>query len=223
MRKTVFSAKAIYSLYVIASALLSAISIILTEIIIQHYSTKPLIIILFGNLLASIIMLLISLITRKKRYPILASWKRQDWVAIIVTSLSTYGLAYLLSFDAVRQIGSSKTALLLLLETPFIVTLGIIFLQERLSFRQWIAFALALVGVVLITFDSSAFNLTLGWGEIEAILSGLSFAIGIVVIKPVLQKVDQFWLTSLLLFLGTVSLGILSSSTKLIIHFMIFF
>ncbi|MTJ55944.1 DMT family transporter [Anabaena sp. UHCC 0253] len=201
-----FPSKIIYGLYVITSGLLSAISVVLTEIIIQNYKTEPLFITVLANTLGGIILLLV---VRKKRYRFSASWQVRDAIAIVTTA-TAYGLAYLLSVDAIRQIGSSKTALLGLLETPFIVALAIIFLRERLFPRQLIAGMFTLTGVFLIVFDPLALQITLGWGEIKAILSSLSFAIGIVVIKPVLHKLNNLWVTALLLLLGSVPLAIIT-------------
>ena len=193
-----------YGLLVIVSGLMAAISLVLTEITIHQYQTAPLLIAILGNALGGVILLLAD---RWKRPIMKYSWSRRDLGRLAIAALFTYSLSYLFGFDAVRRIGAGRTALLALLETPFVVASAVLFLNERLSSRHWLAGLMALGGSLLIAFDPEALRFQLGWGEIEAILSPMAFAIGIIVIKPVLEEVDARWATGIFLLVGAALLS----------------
>jgi drug/metabolite transporter (DMT)-like permease len=195
-----------YDLYVVGSGLLSAVSLVLAEIIIQRYATAPLLIAVLSNALGGSILLLAS---QRNRSSIQIPWRRRDLTAVTVSALCAFGLSYLLGFDAVRRIGAGKTALLAELETPFVLVLAGVFLRERLSVREGMAGMLALIGAGLITCNPQSFGWTLSRGEVAAVLSPLTFAVGIIVIKPVLDKADECRVTGLLLLLGSALLALL--------------
>ncbi len=192
-----------YSFYVLGSALMAAISLVLTEIVLQYYQVASLLVIVLGNLVGGGVLLSVS---TKNQTNIHLPWQRRDWAAVVAAALCIYTLAHLLSFNAIDRIGSAKTALLLQLETPFVVILAIILLGEQVSARHWIAGALALGGAFLINFDLRALQLTFSRGEIQAMLAPIGSATGIIILKSVLDRTDAYRVTGLALVLGAVFL-----------------
>jgi O-acetylserine/cysteine efflux transporter len=188
-----------YSVYVLVSALIAAGALVLTEIAIQFYGVAPLLVIVLGNLVGGGVLLLASAGNRANLHP---TRPGRDLAAVIAAALCIYTLAYLLSFNAIGRIGAGKTALLGQLETPFVVVLAIIFLGEQASAWRWLAGVLALTGALLINFDLQAWQLTLGWGEIQATLAPIGTATGIIILKPVLDRANAYRVTGLALVLG---------------------
>ncbi len=176
---------------------------VLTEIVLQYYEVAPLLVIVLGNLVGGGVLLSAS---TRNRAIIHLPWQGRDWAAVVAAALCIYTLAHLLSFNAIDRIGSGKTALLLQLETPFVVILAIFLLKEQVSARHWIAGVLALSGALLINFDLRALQLTFSWGEIQAMLAPIGSATGIIILKSVLDRADAYRVTGLALLLGAVFL-----------------
>jgi drug/metabolite transporter (DMT)-like permease len=189
-----------YSLYVLGAALLTACVLVLSEIAIQFYHISPFLVVVLANFSGGVVMLLASTRTRRRWR---GNWRQRDWGLLLIAAMLIYIAGFLLSFNAVGLIGAGKAALLGQLETPFVVILAIIFLGERLSLRRWLAGGLALSGSILINFDWQALELSLGWGEVLAFLAPLSFASGIILLKPLLDKAEAGWLTGLALLFGS--------------------
>lgn len=190
-------------LYALSSAVLAAMSLILTEISIGYFQVDPLLVIVLGNLVGGGILLAMSTNNlaglRLFRQP-----RRLATVAL--GGLCIYALSYLMMFNAIALIGAGKAALLGQLETAFVVIFAIIFLGEVLTKRRWLAGLLAFAGTILINFDLQALAFSLGWGEILATLSPLTVAVGIIVLKPVLDVADARQVTGLALLLGALYL-----------------
>lgn len=186
-------------IYPIGSAILAAFSLVFTEISVSYFDVDPLLVIVLGNLIGGGILLLMSADNpagfRKLRQP-------RTVATVALGALWIYVASYLLFFNAIAMIGAGKAALFGQLETVFVVVFAIIFLDEVLTRRRWIAGLLALLGMILINLDLKSLQFTLGWGEILATLSPICVAAGIIVLKPVLDYADARQVTGLALILG---------------------
>ena len=190
--------------YVLGSALLSAIGFVITEIGLSGYKLSPPTIAIFSNVIGGLFLLVYY--RKDSQLTILRS--RAILAPLIIAAISTYGLAPLYSFVAVQQIGAGQAALLSLLETPFIILLGLIFLRERLSRWGWGAAGLALLGTFVITFDPAALRLSWTQGEFYALLSSFLYALGIVASRQVFRQLNAGWTSGFLLILGTIVLAL---------------
>lgn len=188
-----------YSFYVLLSGFTAAISFVTTEIAIRSYQVDPLLVIVLGNFVGGGTLLIAS---TKSAATLRVVRKPRNLLGVMIVALCIYTFAYLLSFNAIGQIGSGKAALLGQLETVFVVILAIFFLGEEFTPRRWLAGILALGGMFFINFDLQALQLTLGWGEIAAMLAPLCIATGIIIAKPILDRVDARWVTGLALVMG---------------------
>ena len=96
-------------------------------------------------------------------------------------------------YDAVSKIGASKEALLSgPIETIVILFLARIFLKEKLNNIQFLGISIAIIGFFMVVLsDSSSYKnfdfviynfgiFKLSLGDTEAILSGISFALGVI-------------------------------------------
>lgn len=192
-----------HTLFPLASAILAAVSLILTEIAIRFYRIDPLLVIVLGNLSGGLVLLLMSARSSPNRG---LEWQRRNLATIVVGALCIYALAYLMAFNAIALIGAGKVALLGQLETLFVIIFAIIFLGEVLTVRRGIAGLAALAGTILINFDLQTLRFTLGWGEVLATLAPVSIATGIIILKSVLDKADALRVTGLALVVGAVFL-----------------
>lgn len=124
---------------------------------------------------------------------------------------SLVGVGVLLWFDAVSRIGASKEAILGggSSEVLFVVLLSAIFLGERLRQIEAIGSVLILGGVFLVLVNAEELTLSIGFGEVEAILSSLILGGSVVYTTHLLRDYDLTRLSGLeLLFSGIVVLAV---------------
>jgi drug/metabolite transporter (DMT)-like permease len=80
------------------------------------------------------------------------SFKAPHWIALLIIGWGGSALATLL-FTAAFAAGNPTVAILLQKTQPlFAISLAHVLLQERLGWRYWLSFAVAMVGVYLISF-----------------------------------------------------------------------
>jgi len=96
----------------------------------------------------------------------------------------------LLWFDSVGRIGASKEAILGggSSEVLFIVILSALFLSERLNKWEAIGSVMIVVGVFVVLANTETMSLTIGFGEIEAIMSSLILGISVVLTTHLLRS-----------------------------------
>jgi drug/metabolite transporter (DMT)-like permease len=192
-----------YTLYVLISAFSGAAGVVLTEVLLRGYSVPVLHITIVANIAGGVFLLLSA---SAQHSPIWQRWLLRDWLRLFVASLATFAVGFLLLYKAVDLIGSSKTTLFGRLEVIFIVALAVVFLGEKWSPRHWVAGALALTGAALINFDPSAYELRVGRGELLSLGSVLSFSVGIILLKSLVDRLDGIIVTGFGLLFGAVLL-----------------
>jgi drug/metabolite transporter (DMT)-like permease len=188
-----------YVLYVLISALAGAAGLILTEILLRAYAISVLSITIQANLVGGLFLLLSSVAQGSRRW---RGWPVTDWLRLLVASAATFAAGFLLLYGAVDLIGSSKTSLLGRLEVIFIVALAVIFLGERWTRKHWLAGGLALFGAALVNFDAEAFDLQFGLGELMSLGSVVTFSVGIILLKSLVDRQDGQLVTGFGLLLG---------------------
>ena len=67
------------------------------------------------------------------------------WIALISAAVQ-----YSLTFNGLRGVDASTAVLVIQLEVPYLVILGVIFLRETAGLRKWIGIAISIVGVAFI-------------------------------------------------------------------------
>jgi len=68
------------------------------------------------------------------------------WSALLGLSILSTVLAYILYFAILRRAGAANLLLVTLLIPPFAVSLGVVFLGERMGVEAWIGFIVIAVG-----------------------------------------------------------------------------
>lgn len=188
-----------YTLYVLLSALAGAAGLIGTEVAVRAIQIPVVHIAVLSNLVAGGLLLAWAAITGAGPW---TGWGRADWFRLAFGALAIFAAGFLLLYEAIDLIGTSKAALLGRLETIFIVLLAVLFLREAWTPRHLLGGLTALAGAVLVNFDPGAWSLDLGWGEILSLCSALSFATGIILLKSVLNRHSGLLVTGYGLVLG---------------------
>jgi len=111
------------------------------------------------------------------------------------------GLSFILQFRAQEITTASKTALFINSSPVFVVIMTGLFLRERISPRQLVATAVALIGVVITSTrldfsDLSAINV----GDVLAVAVGLGWAVFVIYSRKVVKKYSAYELSHALYF-----------------------
>lgn len=178
--------------------------LILTEIALRFYVVPPARIAVVANTAGGLFLLACAFARGPCGW---RGWPAADWLRLLAAALATYALGFILLYEAVDLIGSSKATLLGRLEVLFVVGLAVLFLGERWSRRHWLASVLALGGAVLVNFDPEAWRLQFGAGEVLTLLAAFVYAVGIVILKSLVDRQDGQLVTGFGLLLGAAMLA----------------
>mgnify|MGYP001161340035 FL=1 len=188
-----------YTLFVLISAFAGAAGMILTEILLRFYAVPALGIAIPANFVGGLFLLLSAAAQGTGRW---RGWPTSDWLRLLAASTATFALGFLLLYEAVDLIGSSKATLLGRLEVIFVVGLAVLLLGETWTRRHWLASGVALTGAIFVNFDPDAFDLQFGRGESLTLLAVFTYAIGIVLLKTLVDRQDGLLVTGFGLLLG---------------------
>jgi len=109
-------------------------------------------------------------------------------IAIVAAAIQ-----YSLTFNGLRGLDASVAALVVQLEVPFLVLIGVVALKEQPSLRKWIGIALAFGGVGLIAGEP---RLEGAWIPLLMVVAGaFSWAVGQALVRT-LQGIDGLTVTA---------------------------
>lgn len=135
-----------------------------------------------------------------------------DYLLLLFSGALGIGIADSLFFMSLNRLGAGLTAIVNCLYSPFIIILSILFLGENLSLFQVMGIVMIISAVVTATSIKgrgmvSKHNLI--WGVIWGALAMAAMAVGIVMIKTILNRSPLLWVTEIRLFGGILSLYII--------------
>ena len=110
---------------------------------------------------------------------------------------------------ALNMMGASRTGVVASLFSPFVILLSAVFLGERMVLWQWFGFALIMSGVLLVTWRvrrSSVDSEHLTKGVMYGVMAMLAMAVGIVMVKDILEARPFLWTMELRLAGGVVGM-----------------
>jgi drug/metabolite transporter (DMT)-like permease len=133
----------------------------------------------------------------------------QEYVLLMFSGMLGIGLGDTFFFRSLNRMGAGLSAIVVCLYSPFIIGLSMIWLGEKLTPLQGIG-ALIIVSAVLLTarFHRTE-NIARGdllWGILWGVLSTAATAVGIVMIKPLLERSPLLWALQIRLFGGLIGL-----------------
>ncbi len=161
---------------------------------------------LVKNLIGFLLLLLTSLIIEGFALPLM---DLQQWMILIVSGVIGIAVADTLYMKALNTLGAGSTGVIAALYSPFVVLLSMAYLGEALSFLQWLGLLAVLSGVLLISLEKPQKELP-GSIRLKGILLGASSvfltALGVVMMKPVLEQQPFFWSSSLRFLAGIIGM-----------------
>jgi drug/metabolite transporter (DMT)-like permease len=157
---------------------------------------------LFKNVLAVTLMVPTILIFHGLSLP---GYSAPQWLIVMVSGVIGIAIADTWYLRALNLMGASRTGVVAMLYSPFVIILSTLFLAEALKPVQYLGFVLVLGGVMLVTWhrnrqdvSSRALRLGVALGAGSVAL----MAIGIVMVKPILEEHEFLWTVGLRLLAG---------------------
>lgn len=125
---------------------------------------------------------------------------RDALLLAVASGIIGTALADTLYFRALNTLGASYMGIVGNMYSPLVILLSVLFLGERLGPMQVIGFVLVSAGVVVISRTQPMSRITarqLRLGVLWGILSMLSMAVAIIMIKRVLEEQPLMWIVTL--------------------------
>ena len=135
----------------------------------------------------------------------------RDYFMILISGALGIGVSDTLFFMSLNRIGAGMSAIINCLYSPFIIALSIVWLDESLTAFQLIGVAMIVSAVLTAASRKGAGHLSrsdLIWGVAFGILALAAMAVGIVMIKPILDRTPLLLVTQLRLWGGMAALVI---------------
>jgi len=173
---------------------------------------------LIKNVIGVALLVPTALLVEGAVLPNLNSW---EWFIVIVTGCFGIALADSWYLQALRHLGAGRTAIVGSLYSPFIIILSIIILHERLAWWKWSGFVLVLTGILIVVYQKQYQQV-----DRKELIKGFSLAassvfltaLGVVLMKPVLDNQGFFWIITLRLLAGTLGLIFFLVLRKQLLH-----
>ena len=195
------------------SALLAAIFWSIAVIIFKSASNEvsPFLITALKNTIASFCFLVFFLLFDVPLW--YDDFQKLDYFKILISGVLGMGLADVLFIYALSQIGANRIALINCFEPVVIYILSSIFLGTILNIGQLIGFLVVIISLLIMTYEKDTNELDKyikKKGILLQISAVILSSIGIVMIKPVLLKINndiniQLWLTFFRLLPGMIT------------------
>lgn len=178
---------------------------------------------LFKNLLAVALMAPTILIFHG---PVLPGYSAAEWLIVVISGVIGIAIADTWYLRALNLLGASRTGVIGMLFSPFVIGLSMLFLGEQLRPPQFAAFGLVLGGVLLVVWSRNRQEISaraLRQGAVLAAGSVLLMAIGIVMVKPILETHEFMWTVGVRLAAGALGMLLFVSLARqwdsLLLHF----
>lgn len=177
------------------SAILWAFAVILFKK--SGESVHPLALNLFKNSLAALLFVPTIILFGE---PLFRPAPLREYAIFSLSGLLGMAVGDTLFFMSLNRIGASISAVVSYMYSPSIIILSLMFLRETLTPFQIIGVILIIAGLIFATRIKLPENLTrktLITGIIWGILSTLATAVGVVLIKPMLNTAPLLWATQI--------------------------
>lgn len=161
---------------------------------------------LFKNLLGTALMLPTILLIEGAALP---GFTAREWVIVLLSGIIGIAVADTWYLRALNLMGAARTGVVASLYSPFVVVLSMLFLGEMLAGWQLAGFVLVLGGILLVTWRSNRMDVSLRalrLGVFHGAAAVLMMAIGIVMVKPILEGDHFFAVAGLRLAAGSVAM-----------------
>jgi drug/metabolite transporter (DMT)-like permease len=189
-------------------AILTAITWAIAVILFKKSgeTVQPLALNLFKNTLAVILFVpTIYIMGQTLAHPT----STQDYMLLLLSGALGIGISDSLFLAGLNRLGAGLTAIVDCLYSPFIIGLSIIWLNEVLTMWQLIGAIMIISAVLTVTSRKGRAQISrtdLIWGLTYGVLAMATTAVGIVMIKPILNRSPILWVTEMRLIGGLIVL-----------------
>ena len=163
---------------------------------------------LFKNILALVLFVPTSLVLGVALLP---DASMNDYLLLLASGVLGIAVSDTFFFKCLNLLGAELTAIVDCLYSPFIIGLSVLFLRENMSGLQLFGVLLIVSAVLGISGIGDRRNISrqnLILGVLFGVLAMATMAVGIVMIKPLLNRSPLLWVVEVRLFAGCVGLGI---------------
>jgi drug/metabolite transporter (DMT)-like permease len=166
-----------------------------------------------GMLLFVVVMLFMGLPIVSAHHPL------KDWCILLLSGAVGIGLADTLFFASLNRIGAGRSAIVDCLYSPFIILCSFFFLDEKIGILLLLALVLMIAGIVIGTWKpedaSGPADLKIMYvGVLLGAFSMLLMAVSISMAKPVLDRTDPWWASTVRLAGGIALLAVQGMTRK---------
>lgn len=136
----------------------------------------------------------------------------EDYLLLLLSGILGIGIADTLFFMCLNLIGAGMTAIVDCMYSPFIIGLSILWIDESMSVFQIVGVVLIISAILTATRKKGRGNISrrdMLLGLLYGVLGMGTMAVGIVMIKPLLDRSPLLWVTEIRLVGGLVVLIIL--------------
>jgi drug/metabolite transporter (DMT)-like permease len=173
-------------------------------------SVHPIALNLFKNTLALVLMLPTGLLFSQALF---RAAPASEYLLLMASGTIGIALGDTLFFKSLNRIGAGLTAIVVCLYSPFIIGLSVVWLGERLDSLQILGALMVVAAVLFTTRRGTVSRLTrtdLLGGVFWGILATACMAVGIVMIKSLLNRSPLLWATEVRLVGAVPALAIIA-------------
>ena len=161
---------------------------------------------LFKNLLATGLMIPTIFLFHGLSGP---GYSGSEWLIVIVSGLLGIAIADTWYLRALNLLGASRTGVIGMLYSPFVIIMSMVFLAESLRPWQYAGLLLVLLGILLVVWRRNRQDISaraLKTGAALAIGSVFLMAVGILMVKPILETHEFMWTVGVRLAAGALGM-----------------
>jgi drug/metabolite transporter (DMT)-like permease len=202
------------SLFALCSAFFWAVAVILFKKSGEVFS--PISLNIYKCIVAFVLILLTMLVLNQ---PVFPDKPLNDWILLSVSGVLGITMADLLFFTALGRLGAGLVAIAECMYLPFVILFSYIILGEKLTIQGIFGGILVLSAIAVGSVSKKNLvedindSVKILPGMLLACLSMVFLALGIVMIKELLETTDILWAT-----LVRITAGLISLSVILILH-----
>ena len=144
-----------------------------------------------------------------------AEHTRREWLTLLLSGAMGIGLGDCLFFASLNRLGAGRSAIVDCVYSPFVFLCSFVYLHEPLTLNVLLALAVMIAALFLGTWNPgcrpspscATERRTLLHGTLLGVMAMFFTAVGIVCAKPVLDRVDPLWATTVRLIGGMLPLA----------------
>jgi drug/metabolite transporter (DMT)-like permease len=197
-------------------ALLWAVAVILFRK--SGEKVTPVVLNLFKDVTGLILLCATMLILSVEFFP--AGQTAEDWIILLVSGVIGIGIADTIFFASLNRLGAGRSAIVDCLYSPFVILCSLAHLDESFGPLLLVALALMVSAIFIGTWqpeqrDKPEDARQLRIGIVLGVVSMACMAVGISMVKPVLDRADPWWATTVRMVSGSAFLAVIVACTGL--------